>query len=126
MPGVQSVPDSCSGISHDLLWHRDSKQQRQQRQQRAHRPVRTRAPFAAIIPGTSVAETVLTTSTANFLNLYNAALVGRIILTWFPNPPAVIAGPLACALLFASCLVHCSPGYVAWQQVPAGTPCTGS
>lgn len=28
-------------------------------------------------------------------NLYNTVLFGRIILTWFPNPPQVIAGPLS-------------------------------
>jgi hypothetical protein len=27
--------------------------------------------------------------------LYNTALVARLVLTWFPNPPAFIAGPLA-------------------------------
>ena len=27
--------------------------------------------------------------------LYNAALIGRIILTWFPNPPQIIFGPLS-------------------------------
>ena len=27
--------------------------------------------------------------------LYNAALIARLVLTWFPNPPQVIVGPLA-------------------------------
>eukprot|EP00897_Mesotaenium_endlicherianum_P001428 jgi/Mesen1/1312/ME000013S00804 len=51
--------------------------------------------FAAIIPGDSVAEAVFTSSVANFLNIYNALLIGRLILTWFPNPPQVIANPLS-------------------------------
>lgn len=51
--------------------------------------------FAAVIPGDSVAEQVISMGINNFLNLYNAALIGRLILTWFPNPPQVIMGPLA-------------------------------
>lgn len=27
--------------------------------------------------------------------LYNTALVVRLVLTWFPSPPAFIVGPLA-------------------------------
>ena len=30
-------------------------------------------------------------------SLYNTIIVIRILLTWFPNPPQVIAGPLRCA-----------------------------
>ena len=30
-------------------------------------------------------------------SLYNTIIVVRILLTWFPNPPQVIAGPLRCA-----------------------------
>eukprot|EP01025_Chloroclados_australasicus_P018040 TRINITY_DN19311_c0_g1_i2.p3 TRINITY_DN19311_c0_g1~~TRINITY_DN19311_c0_g1_i2.p3 ORF type:complete len:242 (+),score=24.89 TRINITY_DN19311_c0_g1_i2:69-728(+) len=51
--------------------------------------------FAAILPGDSAVELVLVNGLNNFLNLYNAALIGRILLTWFPNPPQVIAGPLS-------------------------------
>mmetsp|Transcript_12228 Transcript_12228/g.34386 ORF Transcript_12228/g.34386 Transcript_12228/m.34386 type:complete len:225 (+) Transcript_12228:111-785(+) len=51
--------------------------------------------FAAIIPGDTVVEAVLTQGIAQTLSLYNAALIGRLILTWFPNPPMVILGPLA-------------------------------
>eukprot|EP01023_Acetabularia_acetabulum_P027276 TRINITY_DN2582_c0_g1_i10.p4 TRINITY_DN2582_c0_g1~~TRINITY_DN2582_c0_g1_i10.p4 ORF type:complete len:213 (+),score=32.49 TRINITY_DN2582_c0_g1_i10:1413-2051(+) len=51
--------------------------------------------FAAILPGDSAVELVLVNGLNNFLNLYNAALIGRILLTWFPNPPAAIAAPLA-------------------------------
>ena len=32
---------------------------------------------------------------SSFLSLYNAALVVRLILTWFPNPPAAVVEPLA-------------------------------
>lgn len=51
--------------------------------------------FAAIIPGDGVAEVVLTSGLNNFLQLYNAALIVRLILTWFPNPPQAIVSPLA-------------------------------
>lgn len=40
-------------------------------------------PFAAVIPGDSVAEQVITTGVNQFLSLYNAALIGRLILTWW-------------------------------------------
>jgi len=30
-------------------------------------------------------------------SLYNTAIIGRVLLTWFPNAPAFIATPLACA-----------------------------
>ncbi|KAG2500956.1 hypothetical protein HYH03_000779 [Edaphochlamys debaryana] len=53
------------------------------------------APLAAIIPGDSTAELVLTNGLNNFLNLYNTALIVRLVLTWFPNPPEVIVSPLA-------------------------------
>jgi len=39
-------------------------------------------PFAAIIPGDGVAEQVITTGLNQFLSLYNAALIGRLIITW--------------------------------------------
>lgn len=29
-------------------------------------------------------------------SLYNTIIIVRILLTWFPNPPQVIAGPLRC------------------------------
>lgn len=38
--------------------------------------------FAAIIPGDSVAETVITSGIASTLNLYQSALIVRVILTW--------------------------------------------
>jgi len=40
-------------------------------------------PFAAIIPGDGVAEQVVTTGINQFLSLYNAALIGRLVLTWY-------------------------------------------
>lgn len=52
-------------------------------------------PFAAIIPGDTVVEQVFTTGLSNFLGLYNTALVVRLVLTWFPEPPAFIVGPLS-------------------------------
>jgi YggT family protein len=52
-------------------------------------------PYAAIIPGDGVAEQVFTTGLNQFLSLYNAAIIGRLILTWFPNPPQAIVAPLA-------------------------------
>lgn len=51
--------------------------------------------FAAIIPGDSVVEAVFTTGLESFLSLYNTALLVRLVLTWFPNPPEVVVGPLA-------------------------------
>jgi YggT family protein len=41
------------------------------------------------------AAQVFTTGMVNFLNLYNSALIVRLVLTWFPNPPEVIVGPLS-------------------------------
>lgn len=38
---------------------------------------------------------VITTGLLNFLNLYNAALIGRLVLTWFPSVPEQISSPLA-------------------------------
>ena len=37
----------------------------------------------------------LTWLTVHRRSLYNAAIIGRLVLTWFPNPPQVILGPLA-------------------------------
>lgn len=42
----------------------------------------TPAQFAAILPGEGVAEVVLTSGINSFLQLYNAALITRLILTW--------------------------------------------
>lgn len=52
-------------------------------------------PVAAVIPGNSAAEYVLTSGIYNFLSIYNALLVGRILLTWFPSAPPAIVGPLS-------------------------------
>lgn len=41
-----------------------------------------------------MAEIVVTSSIFNFLNIYNTLLITRLILTWFPNPPEIIANPL--------------------------------
>ncbi len=57
-------------------------------------PPHTTAGFAAILPGSSPVEAVITSGLTSFLSLYNAAVVGRLLLTWFPNPPEAIAGPL--------------------------------
>ncbi|DBB03563.1 hypothetical protein WJX82_005116 [Trebouxia sp. C0006] len=51
--------------------------------------------FAAVIPGNSIAEQVITTGLSQFLSLYNTAIIVRLVLTWFPNPPQFIAGPLS-------------------------------
>mmetsp|Transcript_18516 Transcript_18516/g.63100 ORF Transcript_18516/g.63100 Transcript_18516/m.63100 type:complete len:183 (+) Transcript_18516:74-622(+) len=51
--------------------------------------------FAAIIPGDSAPELVVTTGIVSFLNIYNTLLVGRLILTWFPSPPVQILSPLS-------------------------------
>ena len=38
---------------------------------------------------------VIATGTLNFLNLYNSALVLRLVLTWFPSVPEAISSPLS-------------------------------
>lgn len=59
------------------------------------RNVLRRASFAAIIPGDSAVEQVVTLGIFNFLNIYNTLLIGRLVLTWFPSPPQAIVGPLS-------------------------------
>ncbi|XP_016647315.1 PREDICTED: ylmG homolog protein 2, chloroplastic [Prunus mume] len=51
--------------------------------------------FAAVLPGDSVAGLVVANGISNFLNLYNTLLVVRLVLTWFPNSPPAIVGPLS-------------------------------
>lgn len=51
--------------------------------------------FAAIIPGDSVAEMVISSSVFNFLNIYNTILIARLVLTWFPSAPEAIVSPLS-------------------------------
>jgi YggT family protein len=48
-----------------------------------------------MIPGDSAVETVITSGLFSTLNIYNTLLIGRLILTWFPNPPRQLAYPLA-------------------------------
>ncbi|KAK9824086.1 hypothetical protein WJX72_007614 [[Myrmecia] bisecta] len=97
MQGLQHNAVQVQRAVGDLLRQRLPPQQRAQLQSRAQ-PRRSRpqdAGFAAIIPGDGVAEQVLTSGLTNFLQLYNAAIIGRLVLTWFPNPPQIIAGPLS-------------------------------
>lgn len=54
--------------------------------------------FAAMLPGDSVAGLVVANGLANFLNIYNALLVARLVLTWFPSAPPVIVSPLRCKI----------------------------
>ncbi|XP_057432500.1 LOW QUALITY PROTEIN: ylmG homolog protein 2, chloroplastic [Lotus japonicus] len=51
--------------------------------------------FAAVLPGDSVAGLVVGNGIQNFLNIYNTLLVVRLVLTWFPNSPPAIVGPLS-------------------------------
>lgn len=51
--------------------------------------------FAAMIPGDSAVETVITSGLFSTLNIYNTLLIGRLILTWFPNPPRQLVYPLS-------------------------------
>lgn len=51
--------------------------------------------FAAILPGDSIATVVVSNGIMNFLNIYNTLLIVRLILTWFPDPPAIIVNPLS-------------------------------
>jgi YggT family protein len=61
---------------------------------RAYSPLR-HGRFAAMIPGDSAVEQVITSGLFSTLNIYNTLLIGRLILTWFPNPPRQIVYPLA-------------------------------
>lgn len=51
--------------------------------------------FAALIPGNSPAEIVFTSGISSFLSLYNAAIIGRLLLSWWPQAPQAIVSPLA-------------------------------
>ena len=51
--------------------------------------------LAAMIPGDSAVESVITSGIFSTLNIYNTLIIGRLILTWFPNPPRQLAYPLA-------------------------------
>jgi len=53
------------------------------------------AGFAALIPGNSPAEIVFTSGISSFLSLYNAAIIGRLLLSWWPQAPQAIVSPLA-------------------------------
>ena len=61
---------------------------------RAHNPLR-HGKFAAMIPGDSAVELVITSGLLSTLNIYNTLLIGRLILTWFPNQPQAIVYPLS-------------------------------
>ncbi|MEW5304058.1 MAG: hypothetical protein WDW38_003449 [Sanguina aurantia] len=50
--------------------------------------------MAAIIPGDSIPEQVITSGLISFLSIYNTVLISRLVLTWFPNPPEFIMSPL--------------------------------
>lgn len=91
--GLSQLQSRCQGIGKAL------QQQARARHQRAPAPsvmvMPRHACLAAIIPGDTVVEQVTAMGLLNFLNLYNSALVVRLVLTWFPNPPAVLINPLA-------------------------------
>ena len=53
------------------------------------------AGFAALIPGNSPAEIVFTSGISSFLSLYNATIIGRLLLSWWPQAPQAIVSPLA-------------------------------
>ncbi|KAK9858399.1 hypothetical protein WJX84_005848 [Apatococcus fuscideae] len=72
-----------------------SQQQQQSSKRDLERIYGKSDPLAALIPGNSVAEQVLTSGFSSTLSLYNTAIIGRLLLTWFPNPPAAIANPLS-------------------------------
>uniref|UniRef100_A0A6T7YFB6 YGGT family protein n=1 Tax=Pyramimonas obovata TaxID=1411642 RepID=A0A6T7YFB6_9CHLO len=55
----------------------------------------TKGCFAAIIPGDTAAEAVVTMGLYNFLNIYNTLIICRLVLTWFPSPPQAIVEPLS-------------------------------
>eukprot|EP00798_Chlamydomonas_sp_ICE-L_P013517 gene13517-19382_t len=53
------------------------------------------SPLAAILPGDGVAEQVISSGVLSFFKLYNAVLISRLILTWFPSVPEQIVAPIA-------------------------------
>lgn len=90
VPSARSIP----------AFHTGPFQRPQQRRRAAPAGVPSRVvmhgtKFAALIPGDGVAEQVITSGLSSFLSLYNTAIIARLVLTWFPNPPAQIVGPLA-------------------------------
>lgn len=97
--GVQcSVNSICNAVNNRVQQCRYNLERRSLRVRYgcpSNRVTLSTGRFAAVIPGDSVAEQIITLSVTNFLNLYNAALIGRLILTWFPSPPEAIVGPLA-------------------------------
>lgn len=53
------------------------------------RPERAEPRAAAVIPGDSAAEFVAVDGISNFLNIYNALISVRVLLSWFPQAQGV-------------------------------------
>jgi len=74
-----------------------------------HRPsLASRRPLAIAIPGDSLAESVAVNGTVNFLDIYGNLLVGRVLLSFFPNLQV-----RCCVLLPAVSLAHRRPAVAA-------------
>ncbi|GBG61208.1 hypothetical protein CBR_g19741 [Chara braunii] len=86
-PDLEDVDNDAAVDVLNILSSRDSSSH-------AYDPLRSHG-FAAIIPGNSAAELVVTTGIFNFLNIYNTLLIVRLVLTWFPNPPQALVNPLS-------------------------------
>jgi len=96
-PLAKQVNGAIGQLQQRMESARESRRYLEKQRQRGPRivvPPRA-APFAAIIPGDTIAEQVVTTGFLNFLNLYNTALIIRITLTWFPSVPEAISSPLS-------------------------------
>ena len=48
-------------------------------------------PLAFAIPGNGIPEQVFVGGTLNFLNIYNALVTGRVLLSWFPQAQGIAA-----------------------------------
>jgi len=80
--------------------------------------------FAVLLPSDGVAEQVLSTSLISFLNIYNTILVARLILTWFPNPPQAIVGPLRRVAQPQRAARHATPHLTRKRALRATYHCT--
>eukprot|EP00635_Sarcinochrysidales_sp_CCMP3193_P007888 CAMPEP_0118896848 /NCGR_PEP_ID=MMETSP1166-20130328/4514_1 /TAXON_ID=1104430 /ORGANISM="Chrysoreinhardia sp, Strain CCMP3193" /LENGTH=226 /DNA_ID=CAMNT_0006835907 /DNA_START=27 /DNA_END=709 /DNA_ORIENTATION=+ len=47
------------------------------------------APLKAVIPGDSLAESIVVNGSINFFSIYNGVLTARILLSWFPQSMSV-------------------------------------
>ena len=66
-------------------------QSAQNRRQQLFPNASSNRPLAMAIPGYGVAEQIFVGGFANFLQIYNLVITGRILLSWFPQAQGVAA-----------------------------------